>query len=65
MKRYIVEIIPRGQTGISGQDAREALETALNDPARSYHELNGIYAIESATVIVWRADGASELTTGR
>jgi hypothetical protein len=55
-KRKVV-IIRRGPIGGSEHEYKnevEALERALNDPENAWHGLEGIYAIESATVIVWR-----------
>jgi hypothetical protein len=50
-RRFTVELIDRGPMG---NRPAETLEDALNNPAHHNHGLEGIYAIESKTVLVWR-----------
>lgn len=52
--RFTIQIVPREPIAAGVQAASEALAYILNNPAHRDHGLEGIYAIESATVIVWR-----------
>jgi hypothetical protein len=51
-KRFAVEVIAR--PAIDRKHPGQRLEDALNDPKHETHRLEQVYAIESATVIVWR-----------
>jgi hypothetical protein len=51
-KRFIVEVVDR--PALDHKHPGQRLEDALNDPKHDNHGLEQVYAIESATVIVWR-----------
>lgn len=53
-KRFIVEVIHRA--ALDAQAPERFLQEALNDPKHDAHGLEQVYAIESATVIVWRVN---------
>ena len=50
-KRFEVVIIDRNAMS---ENQRLHVEDALNDPARRHQGLEGIYATEAHTIIVWR-----------